>query len=72
MSTMDYLEIVLTLVVGFVLIIVLLICYIYVFHQMCCKREPNKDSTRINCPRESISLRYVTHISSQPTETEVL
>jgi hypothetical protein len=72
MHVLEYLEIVLTVVIGSVIIIALILCYACVFRHICCPPRPKKTNHRQKLRRESISLKYIMHISNQPTETSVV
>lgn len=73
MHVMKYFTLILTLVVGTLVVVSLVLCYVCVFWHICCPKKPKKSTTnRENYRRESISLKYLTHISSQPTDTSVV
>ena len=70
-----------TVVIGTVLMSSLLACYICVFRQLCCAPESTahhqrngtyQGSKRVynSLRRESVNMGELTHVSSQPTETE--
>lgn len=68
-----------TVIIGTVLMSSLLACYICVFRQLCCSRESDlghgyrhRGGKRASGPArfDSVNLNELTHISSQPTETE--
>lgn len=67
-----------TVIIGTLLMSSLLACYICVFRQLCCSRESdmahrhNRGGKRASGPSrfDSVNLNELTHISSQPTETE--
>lgn len=67
---------IITVIIGTVLMTSLLVCYICVFRQLCCVNETgtsrsNQCSKRSYANRkDSINMGELTHISSQPTETE--
>lgn len=70
---------VVTVIIGTILMTSLLACYICVFRQLCCSRESEmaygqrqRGSKRgLSLARgDSVNLNELTHISSQPTETE--
>ncbi|KYB29175.1 hypothetical protein TcasGA2_TC032119 [Tribolium castaneum] len=72
MHVLEYLEIVLTAVIGSIIIIALFLCYAHVFRHICCPPRPKKNNQRQKTRRESISLKYIMHISNQQTETSVV
>ena len=64
-----------TVIIGTLLMSSLLACYICVFRQLCCSRESElargaKRSASGPTRLDSVNLNELTHISSQPTETE--
>ncbi|KAJ8922039.1 hypothetical protein NQ315_008679 [Exocentrus adspersus] len=69
----EYVEIVITLTVGCFIVAGLILCYSYVFRHMCCPMTPNKKPMNRHLNRrESISMKYLTHVSSVPTETSMV
>lgn len=71
MPVRDYMELSITLSVGCFIVVGLLLCYSYVFRNMCCPKKPKKQGNRQSSRRESISMKYLTQISSQPTDTSI-
>lgn len=71
---------VVTVIIGTILMTSLLACYICVFRQLCCSRESemayghrqrgSKRGLSLGGRADSVNLNELTHISSQPTETE--
>lgn len=68
---------VVTVIIGMLLMASLLLCYICVFRQLCCetveesKRRRHRDSQAARGDsRDGMPLADITHVSSQPTETE--
>lgn len=72
---------IITVIIGTVLMTSLLVCYICVFRQLCCVNESGSGSGgrrySHQCSKRSYALRKdsiamgeLTHISSQPTETD--
>uniref|UniRef100_A0A1B0D084 Uncharacterized protein n=1 Tax=Phlebotomus papatasi TaxID=29031 RepID=A0A1B0D084_PHLPP len=66
---------VITVIIGTILMTSLLACYICVFRQLCCEPDGSSPSYRgkrsLSMPhRDSVNMAELTHISSQPTETD--
>ncbi|XP_055381470.1 uncharacterized protein LOC129612051 [Condylostylus longicornis] len=72
---------IITVVIGSILMSSLLACYICVFRQLCCAPDINSHHHRNgtyqsskrtynSLRRESVNMGELTHVSSQPTETE--
>lgn len=82
MSTMEgevSVLLIVTVIIGTVLMSSLLVCYICVFRQLCCGPDMNQrrnghfqggKRAYNSLRRESVNMGELTHVSSQPTETE--
>ncbi|KAG5896257.1 hypothetical protein JTB14_033554 [Gonioctena quinquepunctata] len=72
MAPSDYVDFIITISVGFVIVVGLTLCYCYVFRKVCCLGRPKKPQTnRQTGKRESISMKFLNDVSSQPTELSV-